>query len=803
MPPRLYFCVLYLVLSLAIAGLVAFNIDVWNSPITITPHGASSPVLIVEKSAMPLPTVATNSTAEFLARSAKLLCPVSSRSCECLRAFSVLREGSVCESDSLWDSSRRPYVRLAPEGSTWLAGEARRGRFDCLHSRCEWGGYGIADAYVNSLPPLERAPFGGVHALVSVEACHNYPDACNGKKLSTLGYTHLLRAQTASAGIWQDALSYVNTDLSSFATLPIVLTAEKKNAVAVIISNCGDVASGRKALIQELIRTGVIVHSFGACMKNAEIESHAPECAAIPRSTSFADVQKLCIIRAYRFTAAFESVIAPGYITEKLFQPLLVGTVPLYLGDPGVRDVLPSPAAALLVSDFSSHSVFASHILGLMANDSAYNAHLMWRNEVFALGFRNAVRKQYSSLQCRMCDGMVLATQLQLCQSWVLVEMPQDELSLIVLGIAYEPELARVRILAFVEGFDYFVGDGRVQAYPSSRSSELSVSISYLPDAHFTQCSQVVSFADTNHIICPVEGTLRAENASWVLRVKRVDDVLLPLPLCPATAQFPADPESPRVGVCVATVYMRHTTLRTLLDFAEYHRALQVDQVTFLMREDAFALFSAPLSAAYPDGSVVAVKYGVSSRDPNNAAKWYGYYDQEMAINHCFMRARGQVDWLGVFDLDEYFFTPQYDSVVDALRRVSINGLLNGCIRLHSDRVHDPFVELPNSIGLPTVHSLHSHANKPEVDNGSEPLFAKFFCHVLDFNAAINHLGFSVSGNDIVADSSYAVVRHAVNMFADRQKALGTFKRLVDEDWSKAYGARVDLALLRSGFISV
>ncbi len=41
---------------------------------------------------------------------------------------------------------------------------------------------------------------------------------------------------------------------------------------------------------------------------------------------------KMKFMRQYRFAIAFENSAAPGYITEKIFQPLLAGSIPIYWG---------------------------------------------------------------------------------------------------------------------------------------------------------------------------------------------------------------------------------------------------------------------------------------------------------------------------------------------------------------------------------------------------------------------------------------------------------------------------------------
>jgi len=64
---------------------------------------------------------------------------------------------------------------------------------------------------------------------------------------------------------------------------------------------------------------------------------------AIARSYrgSIASDGKLKTLTGYKFTLCFENTIFPGYITEKLFDCLLAGTIPIYLGAPDIGDYVP------------------------------------------------------------------------------------------------------------------------------------------------------------------------------------------------------------------------------------------------------------------------------------------------------------------------------------------------------------------------------------------------------------------------------------------------------------------------------
>ncbi|HUX38448.1 MAG TPA: glycosyltransferase family 10, partial [Rectinemataceae bacterium] len=47
---------------------------------------------------------------------------------------------------------------------------------------------------------------------------------------------------------------------------------------------------------------------------------------------------KVAFLKGYRFSIAFENTRWPGYTTEKLLESYAAGTVPIYWGDPVLRD---------------------------------------------------------------------------------------------------------------------------------------------------------------------------------------------------------------------------------------------------------------------------------------------------------------------------------------------------------------------------------------------------------------------------------------------------------------------------------
>jgi hypothetical protein len=84
---------------------------------------------------------------------------------------------------------------------------------------------------------------------------------------------------------------------------------------------------------------------------------------------------KLSFIQDYKFTIAFENCEYPGYTTEKLVQPMLVNSLPIYCGNPLInRDF--NTKSFLNYSDFKSEDELIERIIELDQNDELYIEHL-------------------------------------------------------------------------------------------------------------------------------------------------------------------------------------------------------------------------------------------------------------------------------------------------------------------------------------------------------------------------------------------------------------------------------------------
>ncbi|XP_031838129.1 alpha-(1,3)-fucosyltransferase 10 isoform X2 [Nomia melanderi] len=137
-----------------------------------------------------------------------------------------------------------------------------------------------------------------------------------------------------------------------------------------IQSDC-DTASNRDIYVAELMKY-IRVDSYGTCLNNAQFDRRLREnYLEILNSEDF-----LSFNANYKFTIAFENAVCQDYITEKLWRPLIVGSVPIYYGSPSFKDWLPNNMSAISVLDFKDPKSLASFLYDLSNNETEYNKYL-------------------------------------------------------------------------------------------------------------------------------------------------------------------------------------------------------------------------------------------------------------------------------------------------------------------------------------------------------------------------------------------------------------------------------------------
>lgn len=80
---------------------------------------------------------------------------------------------------------------------------------------------------------------------------------------------------------------------------------------------------------------------------------------------------KIEFIKDYKFVISFENSSYPGYTTEKLIEPMLVNSIPIYWGNPVVGDDF-NTNSFINVTDFKSYDEAVNYIIELDNNKGKY-----------------------------------------------------------------------------------------------------------------------------------------------------------------------------------------------------------------------------------------------------------------------------------------------------------------------------------------------------------------------------------------------------------------------------------------------
>ncbi|MCL4154916.1 UNVERIFIED_CONTAM: hypothetical protein GTU68_037050 [Idotea baltica] len=147
------------------------------------------------------------------------------------------------------------------------------------------------------------------------------------------------------------------------------LTEERTiSPILYLQSNC-DPPSQRDKYVEEISKL-IPIDSYGSCLNNRELPKHLRSIDSV----NHPDILKL--IANYKFTIAFENYACEDYITEKLWRPLGVGSVPIYWGSPSIENWIPNKNSIIHVRDYESPQHLAIHLLNVLGNDTLYEQYL-------------------------------------------------------------------------------------------------------------------------------------------------------------------------------------------------------------------------------------------------------------------------------------------------------------------------------------------------------------------------------------------------------------------------------------------
>jgi len=179
-----------------------------------------------------------------------------------------------------------------------------------------------------------------------------------------------------------------------------VPVSEKINKCCMIIS--GNLNKSRRIeYLEELMKyTGI--DSYGKLFNNSAIINDNG------RKT------KLELYSKYKFVIAFENSIADDYVTEKFFDPLLAGSVPVYLGAPNINEYSPGENCFINVRNFENPSQLADFINKCCEDDELYSKFFNWTSQPILTALDEKIENQKISPFITLCNKVKEKKQEQM-----------------------------------------------------------------------------------------------------------------------------------------------------------------------------------------------------------------------------------------------------------------------------------------------------------------------------------------------------------------------------------------------------
>lgn len=222
---------------------------------------------------------------------------------------------------------------------------------------------------VNCFMELKKGP-SQLWVAWSMESAVNYPMLKDPRFLSRID---ILMTYERSANIWVSYHPGRNTWLEA---LRQPLPNKTEIAPLVMFQSAPFNRSGRIEFASNLMNK-IKTDSYGKLLNNRSLSINDEG-----RST------KLSTISRYKFCLSLENSIDRDYVTEKFFDPLLVGTIPIYRGAPNIQEFAPGKKCFIDANKFSSVEELADHVRFVDTDHDAYSEFFAWRKKPLLPSFQ-------------------------------------------------------------------------------------------------------------------------------------------------------------------------------------------------------------------------------------------------------------------------------------------------------------------------------------------------------------------------------------------------------------------------------
>ncbi|GBF95372.1 glycosyltransferase [Raphidocelis subcapitata] len=249
---------------------------------------------------------------------------------------------------------------------------------------------------------MARKHEGQLRFAVSMESAHYYPWQDDPKYMCQYDVEATYRSCAQVPNNFHHERHLNLTTMESRLHEPEEPFESKLHAVAYINRNC-NTRSVRSAVMAEWLRlhaegkSKLAVHSYG-CNANMKMPDHD---------------DKYKVFRKYKYCITMENSISYDYVTEKLWDGLVAGCVPIYHGTHAWADIVPDPSAVVVYGAGGNASSVAEldALLDRVGSDkAAYERLLEWKRkplEQLSPGYQAYRELVRQNNECRMCIHVI------------------------------------------------------------------------------------------------------------------------------------------------------------------------------------------------------------------------------------------------------------------------------------------------------------------------------------------------------------------------------------------------------------
>lgn len=225
-----------------------------------------------------------------------------------------------------------------------------------------------------------------------------------GRYLQPHGFK--LRYQQQFGRIYTYNSTDVDGDTVKYMPIPLWITEEECHPIGnrpkffcIVATNCGWKGEPKGKIIQNFKSLGMDVYGLYAQHVSNDMSYHKREdntaVKYLPRYSA-----KVKMLSEYLFSLAIENQLDLGYVTEKLFDIIAAGCIPVYLGATDVSMFIPK-SCYIDYRDFWSETELMSHLKRMSSREvKSYQSAIM-ENQKILIGMRT-----YESCMRFLCKDL-------------------------------------------------------------------------------------------------------------------------------------------------------------------------------------------------------------------------------------------------------------------------------------------------------------------------------------------------------------------------------------------------------------